>query len=308
MNHRSIAGMAWQSLQSLGKKWTRRATFWDLGRDKVEDHCRIIVANSRETRERAYRLAYRVYREKGYVADSDSGMLVSPYDAQPETLTLLAEDPHGQEMGTVSLAFDSAAGLPSGEIYPSELNKLRTQDRRLAEVFRLAVDKSHPHSLMLLIRMFNFLSIFSRRVRKDTDFIIEVNPHHVAFYRRMVLFEQAGPLRACPRVNGAPAILLRMNLSLMDNEIRAHGHLIQSSVKRRNVYAQTYTWEEEKPIAKFLARQHKPMTSIEMAYFGLGKRNKSSRSDTMKLIMGAVMEESFGTLQSSLKVQQLKLA
>lgn len=308
MKNGTIVGTAWQSLLTLGKKWKNRTISWDLGRDKVEDHCRILVANNRETRERAYRLAYQVYREKGYVPENSTGMLVTPYDTQPETLTLLAEDSHGQAMGTVTLVFDSPAGLPSNEIYGSELNDLRAQGRRMAEVIRLAVDKSHPHSMMLLIRMLNFLTIFSRRVRKDTDFIIEVNPHHVAYYRRMVLFEQAGPVRACPRVNGAPAVLLRLDLSLMDSEIRAHGHFINSSVKRRNVYAYTYTWAEEKPIAKFLARQHRPMTPFEMAYFGLGKRMKTSRSDTVKLIMGAVMEESFGTIQSSLRVEQLKFA
>src|SRR5260221_11060925 len=53
---------------------------------------RIRVAADKATRERAYGLAYRVYRERGYVPANESGRVIAPYDARPETLTVLVED------------------------------------------------------------------------------------------------------------------------------------------------------------------------------------------------------------------------
>jgi hypothetical protein len=293
--------------QFVGKKFKGRGS-WDLGKEASQDNCRIIVASTQAIRERAYRLAYRVYRAEGYVSEDRTCMLVAPFDAQPETFTILAEDSHGRAMGTVSLVFDSPKGLPCGEIYQDELNPLRSEGRRLAEVVRLAVDKSYPHSRMLLIRMFNFLAIFSRRVRKDTDFVIEVNPHHVEYYRRMLLFEQLGPERVCPRVNGAPAVLLRIDLSVMEKEIRLVTAKDASAVRRRTGYAHAYTLDQEVPIAQFLARHHKPMTAREAEYFGLTKKRQGSGRDTMKLLIGAMTEECLGPLQHNLVVERIRVA
>ena len=49
------------------------------------------VANDRESREQAYRLVYRLYLEKEYVRPNASRMWVGPFDARPETVTLLVE-------------------------------------------------------------------------------------------------------------------------------------------------------------------------------------------------------------------------
>jgi len=191
---------------------TLRST-WDFT-DERGDSFRIHVACSRAQRERAYRLAHRVYQTRGYVPADDNGMIVSPFDDDPTTFTLLVEDAQGRAAATITLAFDSAAGLPCDEIYGAELDGLRADGRRLSEVMRLAIDEAHAHSRALLVNMFILCSVFARRVRKSSDFVIEVNPRHVAFYRRMLAFEPAGPERLCPRVQDAPAVLLRLDLGV----------------------------------------------------------------------------------------------
>lgn len=307
MISRNIAQNAWQTLQVLIKRARERSSSWDIGKDTSQDPCRIRVASDRATRERAYRLAYQVYHAEGYVPENPMGMLVCPFDARPETLTLLAEDSHGVAIGTVSLIFDSIAGLPCSEIYPNEWHQLRAEGGRMAEVVRLAVDKTHPHSKMLLLRMFNLISIFARRVRRDTDFIIEVTPQHAQYYKHMLAFEQVGPPRFCPRVNGTVGVLLRIKLSVMEKEIALFGGGKKGCERRRSGYSYAYTLAEEKPVAKFMARHHKGMTPSDIRYFGLHKRSQS-RSDTMKLIMGAITEECFGTLQNNLMVDRIRLA
>ncbi|MFH1022187.1 MAG: hypothetical protein V1809_02230, partial [Planctomycetota bacterium] len=58
--------------------------------------------------------------------------------------------------------------------------------------------------------------LLSRKIRGATDFVITVNPRHVRFYERSMLFEKAGPERVYGKVGGAPAVLLRVDLSTPD--------------------------------------------------------------------------------------------
>jgi hypothetical protein len=224
---------------------------------------RIRVASNRYLREKAYRLAYQVYRTEGYIPENEMGMLVSPYDALPETLTLLAEDDQGRALGTITLIFDSPSGLPCANHYDAELNQLRRQHRQVVEVVRLAVDKTVPHSMMVILRLFNFIAIFARRVRKDTDFIIEANHHHAECYQRVLLFEPMGFEIERSEKTGMKAVLLRLDLHVMEREIQ--------SPARRSIYSHAYTPSEEKPIARSLMKELKPMTAADAKYFGLSK-------------------------------------
>ena len=90
---------------------------------------------------------------------------------------------------------------------------------------------------MLLVRLFNFIYIFALRVRRFDDFVIEVNPRHVNYYKRMLLFEQIGTERPCPRVQGAPATLLHLDLCDVDREILRHG-----GRKAAALYPHFYSW------------------------------------------------------------------
>jgi hypothetical protein len=227
---------------------------------------RILVASDRVTRERAYRFAHRVYLESGY-APEGTEMIVSKYDVDPQTFTLLAEDSNGREAGTITLIFDSGNGLPCDEIFGAELGGLRAKGRRLAEVTRLAIDKEHACCRSLLIHLFNFESVFARQVKRYSDQMIEVNPRHVNYYKRLMAFEQAGPERPCPRVNGAPAVLLRLDHSIQKQEISRTSGTQRSTSK--SLYAHFCSLSQEEPIAEFLARTHRPMSIEEAKYFGL---------------------------------------
>lgn len=237
----------------------------------------IIVASDRRRREQAYRLAYRVYRDSNLVQFDPSGMVVSHYDAQAETFTLLVENSDGEPVATVSLVLDSSQGLPCDEIYEEELDDLRNWGHRLVEVTRLAVDAKYKNSKMPLVQMFSHISLFARRYWKATDFVIEVNPHHAEYYRRMLLFEQLGDERCCPRVADAPAVLMRLDLILQEEEIGLVGGTRERgrSFRDRNLYSYFNSLEEENLIVKPLARQFKPMTSQDAEYFGLLAKERS---------------------------------
>jgi len=230
----------------------RPVTTWEFS-DERGQMMRILVATTRAQRERAAKLAYRVYQGRGYVPEDGEGAIVSPFDADTATFTLLAEDARGNAAATITLAFDSRNGLPCDEIYGPELNALRAEERRLSEVMRLAIDEEHAHSKALLVNLFILCSVHARRIQRSTDFVIEVNPRHVAFYRRMLAFEPAGPERPCPRVQNAPAVLLRLDLRVQEELIGRLGGT-HSQTAGRSLYAYFTRLEEEPAIERFLIR------------------------------------------------------
>lgn len=226
----------------------------------------LAVASDRATRESAYRLAWRVYRNKGYVGEEGSGLVLSPYDAHPSTFTLLVRNEKGDDVATVTLVFDSDAGLPCDEIYRDELTTLRAQGRRMAEVTRLAIADEYGNSKQLIPLIFNAIYVYACLNRGYTDFVIEVNPRHVGFYRRFLLFEAAGPVRPCMRVGGAPAVLLRLNFEIaVDSFFRPKA----SGSSAQNAFAIPMTREEELQLAQRLCAQHKPISEDEKRIFGL---------------------------------------
>jgi hypothetical protein len=256
-----------RALRALQAEVENAPRKWNFS-GELEQQFRIFVATSRADRERAYRLAHQVYAKRGYVPDACREMIVSPFDAQPQTFTLLAEDKQGRAAGTITLVFDAEAGLPCDEIFHSELDGLRASGRRLVEVTRLAIDEEHTHCKALLVHFFNFIYIYTRRVCAYTDFVIEVNPRHVLYYRRLLGFEALGPERPCPRVQGAPAVLLRLNLDLPKAEVRRVAGQ-RDAASTRSLYPYFYAESAEPPIAELLAQTHTPMTEADARYFNL---------------------------------------
>lgn len=255
-----------QALRALGDEDAAPGPAFEAGP-------RLRVANDEATRTRAYRLAYELYRAKGYVAEEAAGRLVAPWDLEPDTLTLLASDVRGDAVATVSLVFDAANGLPCDTVFGDVLAVLRTKNRRVVEVTRLAIGETHLCSRQLLVRLFNWIYIHARRVRRRDDFVIEVNPRHVNYYRRLMGFEVLGDVRPCPRVRGAPAVLLRLDLAHSEREVlRVGGQGVAAG--ERSLYPYFLTGEAERTVERMLRRQHHPMSATEARIFGIaGQEN-----------------------------------
>jgi hypothetical protein len=208
-----------------------------------------------------------VYRDCGYASD-DSGRIVLAHDAEPESLTLLVHDEYGEDVGTISLNFDRSMGLPADGTYHPQLQVLRDAGRQLAEVTRLAIAPAHQRSKIVLLRMFNFVYVYARRVKNCDDLVIEVTPRHAAYYNRLLKFEKFGPERPCPRVQNTVGVLLRMDYSQTDPLVSHYAGKGAAS-GNKTLFPYYYSWFEEGAIAELMARQQRPMTEADKAYFGL---------------------------------------
>lgn len=228
---------------------------------------RFRAAGDAASREKAWRLAYELYRAKGYVPENPRRRIADANDARPDTFTLLAEDAAGNAAATGTLVFDGAEGLPCDAVFREELAALRTAAGgvRIAEVTRLAIAEAHARDRMLLVRLFNLIYIYARRAMGCTDFVVEVHPRHAGFYRRFLRFGTVAQPRPCERVGGAPAVLLHLRF-----EAVAHAFVRPDDpAYARTLYPCFIPVHREASVARQLRAEHRPLGESEAAQLAI---------------------------------------
>jgi len=204
---------------------------------------KVRLANTEERRSSASYLIQRRYAWRGYAVDDQ------PKPA-PSRITVAAHD-HAGTAGTVTVGLDSSSEPMFVEgLYADEATALRCEGRRLAEFTKLAID-DNVHSKPLLAALFHIAFIYARRIHRCTDLLIEVNPRHEAFYRRMLGFEPLGAMRGDPRV-GAPALLLRLCLEHAQEQIVRFGGNPALAATTRSLYPYAFAAREEVTIERRL--------------------------------------------------------
>jgi hypothetical protein len=185
-----------------------------------------------------------MYSRRGYKV----GIQADDYVARggPITLQACAND---NVFGTLNVGFDAHGELACEELYGAEIRPFRERESTLAEFTRLAVEAEYG-SKELLGALFHAAYLVAARVGGATDMFIEVNPRHVAFYKRMLNFLPAGPRRMCDRVE-APAVLLHCGVGYMQEQAeRFGGHRGGDS---RTLYPYYCSPEEESGVLHQLA-------------------------------------------------------
>lgn len=187
-------------------------------------------------------LVRRMYAWRGYAFEAGER-------GAADKVTLYAET-GGELVGTMSLWLDKGNALPADEHFRDRLDVLRRQGRRLAEPSRLAIDAGMSKRVFAALIHISYL--YARELRGYTDYVIEVNPRHVAFYERMLGFVSYGGERTCSRV-GAPAVLLRLPLDEMGAQIRKWGGSDAQHGGERSFYPHFFAAGEEPAISARLA-------------------------------------------------------
>lgn len=177
-------------------------------------HYQCHVAADLEDRLRAWRLVYRVYRDKGFADDRASGLWYNPHDLLEETTTFVV-DCDGSAVATCTVVFDSELALPADELYHDELQSLRAAGRRLCEFISHVNTVGGRTGASILMENHRNAFLTARCLEGATDFVIAVNPRHQAYFERTLLFECIGPERDFGKVQGAPAVLMRLDFETM---------------------------------------------------------------------------------------------
>ena len=195
---------------------------------------KIRLAGSLQVRWDAGSLVEQRYAGKGY--------RTSATPASPNVCTFAAYD-EGRLAGTVSLRLDSTDGLAADEIYGQEIDTLRGAGHRVCEFTRLAVDVSRV-SKPVLAGLFHTVYLYATKLRNFDFVVIEVNPRHVAYYRKALGFKAIGTERHNPRVQ-APAVLMGMSFEEIADHLHRHVGTAGRAPKSHSLYEYGFSPVEE---------------------------------------------------------------
>lgn len=170
----------------------------------------VVVAQTHREVGEAINLVRDRYEWRGYAHEHVGAISLDP---MRRSCTLVARE-DDNAVGTLTLEFDGPKGLLIDQDYPLEVSQAREQGRRVCELTRLALAE-RIDTKAVLSSLFGMAYALGRALHDVTDVFIEVNPRHVAFYRKVLGFVVAAGERLCVRVN-APSVLLCLELNLLE--------------------------------------------------------------------------------------------
>ena len=214
---------------------------------------RIRSADSGGERSSASILINRMYATRGYASRP------LPDESSPTRITLVASD-HESTVATITVGFDSAAGLHVDTLFRHEVDALRQAGRLVCEFTTLAIDQV-VRSRRVLASLFNVAYLYAHRVMGYDTLLIEVNPRHVLYYERMLGFKVMAPQRHSPRV-GAPAVLMGINFSYIREQGERFARQSRASSACRSLYPDWFSPLEEEAILLRLTRSVVPAESV----------------------------------------------
>jgi hypothetical protein len=185
----------------------------------------------------ALKLVQDVYIEEGYVNADEASCPCRILENHFFEKTAVFIGKQNENLAfTVSLFPDSPSGLPMDSIYKKELDHLRAQGRMIGEVGCLA---THPEfrdgSQNILMHGNKIMLKYAMEHLHLDDLVITVNPKHVLVYKEVLLFDEIGEekIKAYPKVNGNPAVALRLNLHEVEEKCR---HFYQNNSLNTNLH------------------------------------------------------------------------
>lgn len=156
---------------------------------------------------------------------SDRGLAVSRerYSSRNEDGDIVCTARDGDRIvGTISVRFDGPGGLNADLLFGAEMAEWRAAGVTLCEFGGLAVDKHSHHPKRVLAQIFHLAYLHAHRKARVARLVIEVNPRHVAFYRRWLGLLPYTTARHNPRVD-APAVLMSVDLAEAREQIALWG-------------------------------------------------------------------------------------
>ena len=166
-------------------------------------------------------MVYRTYLQSGLQKTDRSLMRIGFSNLLPSSYLVIIKR-NGKVCGTLTLVRETDGRLPIDELFSKEICKIRDTGSTICEFSALAVDTtlSNEHRIEILMSLFRKAFILGSELLGCTDLCIMIHPRHSTYYQRKFFFERIGKLLPLEKVNGAPAVPLRLNLKTCREQIR----------------------------------------------------------------------------------------
>lgn len=175
------------------------------------------ASDSRREREEALRLVHRVYRQHGLADGNEAGLRVMRQHLCDDSSIFVVRE-FGRVVFTVTLVGDSEYGMPLESLFGDEVDSMRKQGIRLAEVSCLAHDSSITNSRARFSTLVQGISLLiqAARLRGVDRLLLAVHPRHAKVYERLFGCVMCSQTKTYEAVRGNPAILCMHDFAALD--------------------------------------------------------------------------------------------
>lgn len=185
------------------------------------------VANSRELFE-VYRLTYECYLAVGHGRPHPDGLWIPfpEFDHIPETIIFVAEL-DGKIVGSITLTRDGAHGLPSDKNFNRTSLLIRTEGRKLAEVWRLVVSGSCPDKPRILTSL---MAHVTKRLLSEgiQTCLLFVQAEHVDLCRQRLNVVTLSHGKTIPGSSSASSVFMRCDVENIPKRWRSRPLMAKS--------------------------------------------------------------------------------
>jgi len=242
--------------------------------EMVTQNFSIKIANTLSERKSVFQLGYQVYLAKGFIKSNTTKLLTYPYDADPESTILMVQDSHQNAIASITLVFNASSILPAEKIYKDEIKYLKNSGKKLLELCRLIIAPEYRNSREIIILLFNYLAIYAYYIKNYDSLVIEVNPNHKNYYKKLIKFDEIGSEKSCPQVQGQPGVLLHLPLKRFHAETQRRAFFSNKRQKSRT-FQYFINPQHVDAIIKNLTKQSIAISEEEIRYFGLTENKLS---------------------------------
>jgi hypothetical protein len=167
----------------------------------------------------AFELVYSAYLGKGYIRPHPRRMIYEPVFGLPTSRTMVAAAPGDNISGTLSIVGDNSRGFQLEASYQDEVQLLRDEGRKLAEITGLTIDSPGGFRPTEVFTELTRFTIHYALWRGYDDLLMAVHPRHYLFYWRTFRAAPLGPPHAHEPVRGNPAVCCRIDLGSLERNM-----------------------------------------------------------------------------------------
>lgn len=197
--------------KAIEKRRTIRIRRSSLTKNKLDDIDRpaIKISETLDEYRQSFNIVYKEYDNVGYIKNPHEFKLHYGVHSLLPTTCVFVFKQYLDVISTLTQVEDSELfGLPMDALYKDEIDKLRAQGRKVAEICSLATPAEGRWNNLL---MFLGKAYFHYATQAGiNDILIMVNPKHVSFYKAIFMFDDFAEERFYEPVD-APAVALRIN-------------------------------------------------------------------------------------------------
>jgi hypothetical protein len=172
----------------------------------------------------AYRLVHDTFLDEDLLVRDPRGMRLRPFELVPEMATFVARS-RDRVVGVMSVIPDSPdLGLPADRVFRDELDRLRSESRRVIEITNLALSPEfrNKSTFLELARAVTALAL-----ELDTDdAFVAVSPKHVAFFELILRFTPWGSRRSYRADALDPVLGLRLEVPQFEERLEGVDELL----------------------------------------------------------------------------------